>query len=105
MIRKVFLKNRKTEDKSVSSLASVIGKKRRFIIAASDSTIKPFNRKWGSNYIEIQPMSSTSPLLYDVPADFKTHKTSPHLHRIAKVLVKIHVAGINRLGRDILEEY
>ena len=48
---------------------------------------------------------TTTPYVYDIPEDFEFHKAGSRLQRFAKFLVKIRIAGIQRLGQDILEEY
>lgn len=105
MAKNIYYKSEKTGVRPMSTLAFVLNEKKRRAVPHYLKTVNPVLKKWGDNYIEIQPMSSVAPYIYDIPEGFEFHKAGSRLQRFAKFLVKIRIAGIQRLGRDILEEY
>lgn len=105
MAKNIYYKSVKAGVRPVSTLAFVLSEKKRRTVPSYPNNVNPVLKKWGDNYIEIQPMSTTTPYVYDIPEDFEFHKAGSRLQRFAKFLVKIRIAGIQRLGQDILEEY
>jgi len=65
---------------------------------------KPVVRKLGKNNIEMVCISEIKPIAFDVSPTFKVHKINPRLRKIAQLMKKSSIAGIRRIGFDIIDD-
>lgn len=77
----------------------------RFHVRKSKASIvtKPVIRKIGKNYIEIAHLSDFEPEAFCVPASIKRHEVSPRVLRIAKLMKRVPIASIRRIGNDLTD--
>jgi len=65
---------------------------------------KPVVRRFGKNIIEMARISEIKPIVFEVSPTFKVHETNPRLRKIAKLMKKSPIAGIRRIGFDIIDD-
>ena len=65
---------------------------------------KPVVRRLGKNNIEMARISEIKPIVFEVSPTFKAHKINPRLKKFAQLMKKSPIAGIRRIGFDIIED-
>lgn len=65
---------------------------------------KPEVRKIGKNYIELTPISQVEPIAFEVSPLLKPHNVSPKVQIIARLMKRAPIAGIRRLGIDLIDD-
>lgn len=65
---------------------------------------KPIIQKIGKNYVELMPVSEIEPMTFHVSPSFKTYTVSPGMQKLANLMKKAPIAGLRRIGRDIIDD-
>ena len=65
---------------------------------------KPVVRRFGKNNIEMTRISEIKPIVFEVSPTFKVHEINPRLRKIAQLMKKSSIAGIRRIGFDIIDD-
>lgn len=63
---------------------------------------KPVIRRFGKNNIEIARIE-IKPIVFDVSPTFRAHEINPRLRKIAQLMKRSPIAGIRRIGFDIID--
>ena len=69
-----------------------------------DIKCKPLIKRLGKNNIEMTRISDIKPIVFEVSPTFKVHEINPRLKRIAQLMKIIPIAGIRRMGFDIIDD-
>lgn len=65
---------------------------------------KPLIKRLGKNNIEMIRISDIKPIVFEVSPTFKVHEINPSLKKIAQLMKRIPIAGIRRMGFDIIDD-
>ncbi len=65
---------------------------------------KPVVRKFGKNNIEMARISEIKPVVFEVSPTFRVHEINPRLRKIAQLMKRSPIAGIRRIGFDIIDD-
>jgi len=99
----------KTADRESKTLAALKAERKRVVLFGIEPTSSdsrgyvPVIKKWGNNRIELSPMTSIEPLVFNVSPD-KVRVIGKSERFVAEILQKSHIASLRRLGEDILDE-
>lgn len=99
----------KRVNKGTQTLATLKTERRRILISGTESpdlegkVYLPIIRKLGANNIELLPMTSIEPLVFEAPPG-KVRVIGKSERFVAEILQKSHIASLRRLGEDILDE-